>query len=234
MILGARKALAEGDARRAASQLEQAKATGVAYGPMEDSPAKVEALLNRYSNLQAQQGQKDSEGYRHEYAGLLMEEAKGFLPWREFDEAERLAGDAQRMPVQYNPVEPHPDTLLQQIAAMRRGGASAAPAEIHPDAISGGLANVASSDDKPRAADLTRQARAALNRGDLASAEQMARQADSLARDSAFGQQEDRPALVLFEIQKARLRSPSGVTLAGGAGQRRQWIRHSIDLRSEP
>jgi general secretion pathway protein D len=216
LILGARKALAEGDARRAASQLEQAKATGVVYGPMEDSPAKVEAVLEHYNKLQAQQGQKDSEGYRHEYAGLLMEESKGFLPWREFDEAERLAGDAQRMPVQYNPVEPHPDALLQQIAALRRGG-NAAPTEIHPDAISGSLANVAGSDDKPRAAELTRQARAALNHGDLASAEQMARQADSLARDSAFGPQEDRPALVLFEIQKARLRNPSGVVVAGGA-----------------
>jgi len=217
LILGARKALAEGDARRAASQLDQAKATGVVYGPMDDSPAKVEALLNHYNNLMAQQGQKDSEGYRHEYAGLLMEEAKGFLPWREFDEAERLAGDAQRMPVQYNPVEPHPDTLLQQIAAMRRGGGNGAPAEIHPESISGSLANVAGSDDKPRAADLTRQARAALEHGDLVAAEQMARQADSLARDSAFGPQEDRPALVLFEIQKARLRNPSGVALAGGA-----------------
>ena len=184
---------------------------------MEDSPAKVEALMNRYNNLQAQPGQKDSEGYRHEYAGLLMEEAKAFLPWREFDEAERLAGDAQRMPVQYNPVEPHPDTLLQQIAAMRRGGGSGTPSEIHPDAISGGLANVAGSDDKPRAADLTRQARAALARGDLGSAEQLARQAQSLARDSAFGPQEDRPEVVLFDIQKARLRAPSGVVFAGGA-----------------
>ena len=99
---------------------------------MEDSPAKVEALLGRYNNLSAQLGQQNSEGYRHEYAGLLMEESKGLLAWREYDDAERLATDAQRLGVQYNPVEPHPDTLLQQIAAERRSGGNGAPAEMNP------------------------------------------------------------------------------------------------------
>jgi general secretion pathway protein D len=216
LLRGARKALAEGDAKRAAIQLEQAKATGVAYGPMEDSPAKVEALLNRFNSLMAQQGQKDSEGYRHEYAGMLMEESKGLLAWREYDNAERLAGDAQNMGVQYNPVELHPDTLLQQIAAQRRGGSNAALAEIHPDAIPGGLATVAGGDDKPRAVELTRQARSALSSGDFKEAERLARMADGLARDAAFGPREDRPALVLFDIQNARVHSPSGVVAAGG------------------
>jgi general secretion pathway protein D len=221
LLRGARKALAEGDTRRAASQLEQAVAARVSYGPMEDSPAKIEALLNRYNGLMAQQGQRDSEGYRHEYAELLIEEGKGLLAWREFDDAERLANDAQSMAVQYNPVEPHPETLLQQIAAQRRGQGNnngiGAPAEIRPETISGALAPVGTGDDKPRAAELTRQAREALSRGDLNLAEQFARQADSLARDEAFGPREDRPSVVLFEIQKARLRNPSGVVPAGGA-----------------
>lgn len=217
LLLGARKALAEGDAHRAASQLEQARAAGVAYGPMEDSPAKVEALLNRYNSLMAQQGQKDSDGYRHDYAQMLMEEAKGLLAWREYDHAERLTNDAQGMAVQYNPVEQHPDTLLQQIAAQRRGG-SGASAEIRPDAIPGGMATAAGGNDKPRAVELTRQARAALSSGDLNAAERLARMADAASPDdSVFGPQEDRPAVVLFAIQTARLRNPSGVVLAGGA-----------------
>ncbi|HEX3999973.1 MAG TPA: hypothetical protein VHX65_15585 [Pirellulales bacterium] len=246
LLKGARKALAQGDARRAATELEQARATGVAYGPMEDSPAKVDSLMNRYNNLMAQQNQSNTEGYRHEYAGLLMEESKGLLAWREYDDAERLASDAQNMGVQYNPVEQHPDALLQEIAAERRGGGNGAPSTInlmaveampmHP--VPGQTAN-GGGDDKQHAAELIRQARAAIGRGELNLAEQLARQASGFARDSAFGPQEDQPALVLLDIQMARRNNPSGVVMAGGAQasdtQGNGYVTRSIyDPNSDP
>src|SRR6516164_3902405 len=99
-----------------------------------------------------------------------MEESEGLLRWREFDESERLAVDAKKLPVQYNPIESRPDMLLQKIAQERRGGrAGSDPA------------------NKRQAQELTRQARAAIAQGDMSRAEQFARQADGLAPDTAFG-----------------------------------------------
>ena len=80
----------------------------------------------------------------------------------------------------------------------------------------------ASADGKSRALDLTRQARAAMVRGDLNAAEQLAAQAQAIAPDSAFGAGDDRPGLVLYQIKSARLRTgrapmgQSGVVTAGG------------------
>src|SRR5690606_25448926 len=59
--------------------------------------------------------------------------------------------------------------------------------------------------DKEQALEITRHARMALARGDIAMAEKMARQAIGLAPETAYAAQEDRPALVLLEIQKAKL-----------------------------
>src|SRR5207253_584992 len=92
LLVNARKALALGDAHRSAALVEQAKTLGVGYGPLDDSPAKVGALVHKFTDLQSQSARRDSESYRHQYAALLMVQSEGLLRWREFDEAERLAG----------------------------------------------------------------------------------------------------------------------------------------------
>ncbi len=225
-LKSARKALATGDVRRAADQLEQAKALGLNYSPAEDSPPKVESLVHRFSTIAAEQSGRDADGFRHDYASLLLDEAKGLLAWREYDDAEKLTGDAQNLGVQFNPVETHPDALLQQITAERRAGGNGAPAELNAAANATAInaaplpgAQQAGGDDKPHAEELIHQARAAIARGELDLAEQFARQAHDCARDSAFGPHEDQPAVVLLDVQMARQRNAStgGVVTAGGA-----------------
>jgi hypothetical protein len=71
--------------------------------------------------------------------------------------------------------------------------------------------------NKQQAIDITRQARAALARGDSATAEQIARQAEMLAPDTAFAPSEDRPSLVLLDIQRAKRSTAAGAVQAGGA-----------------
>ncbi|HEV3416674.1 MAG TPA: hypothetical protein VG056_07680, partial [Pirellulales bacterium] len=122
LLLGARKALAVGDVQRANSLTEQAKRLQVNYGATDDSPARVETLVHKCSDLASQSNRADSDAYRHQYAALLMEESEGLLRWREFDESERLAMEAKKVPVQYNPIETRPDSLLERIAADRRQG----------------------------------------------------------------------------------------------------------------
>ncbi len=146
--------------------------------------------------------------------------------WREYDEAERLAGMASQQPVKFNPVEMRPDVMLQRIAAARVGGPGAAMrSDMGSLAQASGQASAppptqpqaqASINAKPQAVALTMQARMAIQRGDLARAEQLARQADGMVPDSAFGPQEDRPSLVMLEIQKIRMSGGSGVMTASG------------------
>ena len=232
-LLGARKALAVGDVQRALALSEQAKRLQLNYGAMDDSPARIEALATKYRELSSQAGRTDSEGYRRQYAGLLMEEAEGLLRWREFDEAERLTADAKKLPVQYNLIESRPDSLLERIASQRRGAAQSASGGSRVDLVGAGsrldLVGVASTPsptghagpdpaNKRQAQELTRQARSAFSQGDINGAEQLARQADGLAPDTAFASQEDRPSIVLLDVQRARLHGTGGVATAVATG----------------
>ena len=216
LLLAARRALAVGDVRRATEYVEQAKRINAHYEFQEDAPAKVEAMLRRYKDVvDARPGREETEGWRHQYCELLMDQAQQLLRWRDFDEAERLTQDAARMRVSYGPFEAKPDALLERIAVERKknqvaGGATnnrqlasaAAEAERAPSkAISPAMA------DKERATLLTRQARGALVVGSLDQAEQLARQAEAIGvPERAFAADDDSPTAVLVDIQRARAR----------------------------
>lgn len=74
------------------------------------------------------------------------------------------------------------------------------------------------ADAKPRCLELVRRAREALAAGNVREAEALAGQADALGvPDGEFGQQDDRPWLVLLEIQKLRRRDNNVVPAAAGA-----------------
>ncbi len=51
LLLGARRALAQGDLRRAAAQIDEAKKLTVSYGFHDDSPVKVEALIRKAKDI---------------------------------------------------------------------------------------------------------------------------------------------------------------------------------------
>ena len=53
-----------------------------------------------------------------------MEQAEGLLRWREYDEAERLAGEVKKLGIEYSPFEPKPEQLLQRIDNAKRAGIS--------------------------------------------------------------------------------------------------------------
>lgn len=134
MLLEGRRALAVGDARRAAMLAQQAKATGVAFGPG-DNPDKLQATIAGYNDLMAQRNERgNTESWRRQLAKLLMEQADSLLRWQEYDEAERLATEAARLRVQFTPYEPRPEQLLEHIANLRRQGQvpARAPSGVMP------------------------------------------------------------------------------------------------------
>ncbi len=113
-----RRALAVGDVRRAVERLNQAKRLEVRYGPLDDSPAKVEATIAKYQEIVTLD--RNTETGRRAYARLLMEESEALLHYGQFDEAEELANRAAQQQVTYSPFEARPQNLLAEIAAARR------------------------------------------------------------------------------------------------------------------
>ena len=99
----------------------QAKALAVRYDFTEDNPTKVEAAIYKFNELlQRPAGERNGESYRRRYAELQMQQADELLRWREFDEAERLVGEAQRLGLNYGPFEASPEMLQKRIADARK------------------------------------------------------------------------------------------------------------------
>lgn len=120
LLLEARKALAVGDSRRAASLAERARAMNVPFGPM-DNPEKILAAVATYNDLMSQRSERgQSESWRRQYAKVLLEQAEALVRWNELNEAERLATEASRLRVTYSPYEPRPEQLLEHIANLRQ------------------------------------------------------------------------------------------------------------------
>lgn len=125
LLVGARRALALGDVRRAAALLAQARDLNARYGAYDDSPVKVEAAIRQYEDLMQQPPERrQTEGFRRQHAKLLMEQAQALVQWQQFAEAERLATEAGRINSSYGPLDTRPEALLRQIDAARRQAAS--------------------------------------------------------------------------------------------------------------
>ncbi len=236
LLLEARKALAVGDVRRARGMVSQAKALGVRYTLHDDEPAKVESAIGKFEQLQARrQSAANDQSYWRQYGRLLLEQGDWMVRWRQFEEAERLANDAQKLPVKYSPFEPNPKALLSRISEARRPAAqfrqqpaprttltATPPGPTEPLPVAPGAPN---ADAKSQAMMLVRQARTALNSRDINTAQRLAAQAAALnVPDSAYGPQDDRPSFVMLDLQKMMAagagQPPIAVIRAGGVGQR--------------
>ncbi len=126
-LLGARRALAVGDIRRAAAELDAAKTLRLSYGPHADSPDKVDAAIRKYREvMELLSSRGEGEAGQHQLADVLMDQALELARWQDFDEAERLVQSVKGLRVNYGPFEAKPDALLERIATARRQ-AGAAP-----------------------------------------------------------------------------------------------------------
>ena len=224
LLIAARKALAVGDVRTAKANVEGAKALGVEYGYHDDTPVRVETTVRKHDEIMAQGSRRDSEGWRRSYADLLMEQAGQLLRWKEYNDAERLAGDAAQLNANYGPFEAKPAALIERIAKERNGVAGAiasneAPSGLKLAPVEVAKERVVADSGKEKCASLLKEARVALTAGDLDQAESLAKQAEDLkVPNREFGAKEDRPWLVELEVQKARSRN-SGVTTAAGKAE---------------
>ncbi|MCX7427210.1 MAG: hypothetical protein NTW96_16480, partial [Planctomycetia bacterium] len=215
LVLAGRRALAMGDVRRASEMVEKAKGCRATYGPKDDSPQLLQNAIEKYGNLIVDQAaRKHTESYRRQFARLMMEQSDALLAWRDYGEAERLANQAKAQGINYGPLEANPDTLLERIAVARRQNQAAA-------AMPGGVASDlpgASLAAKQNVSRLVHQSRSAYAAGDLGAAEAYAKAAVAMqVPESSFAPGEDRPGMILLDIQKARLAGAGAVVPAGGS-----------------
>ncbi len=244
LLLEARRSLAYGDVVRAREFVEKAGALHVRYEFHEDQPTKVREAIDKLEILKDQQQQGlDPRTAKYQHAQLLTEQGEWLLKWNDLDMAERVAVNADRLGANFTPLEASPQKLLQRIGQARSKGPGTANLSAtkqspiqgprQPSSVS--PASPASTTDlatkKNQSLALVAQARAALTRGEITAAKQLAEQAAALGvPDSVYATNEDRPAMVLFEIQRsggprqptsiapATLGSPASgnVSLAGG------------------
>ena len=140
-LLAARKALAVGDVRRATAAVEAAKQAKVDYGLHDDTPERVENAIRDYRQvMELLNAEQESDGARHQLAGVLLDQAQQLMRWKDFDEAERLTQSVKSLNVAFGPFEVKPETLMEKIAAARRKS-GVAPA----GAVAGGEAPYAAS-----------------------------------------------------------------------------------------
>lgn len=241
LLLEAHRALSFGDVTRARQFGEKAEALGVGYEFHEDQPAKVLEAVQKFEILNDQQKRGlDPRTAKSQHAQLLLEQAEWLLKWNDLDTAERVVVNVSRMGVDFNTFGVSPQKLLERIKLARKQGPNPAGLTSAQEKPSpSGLVNPLATDTaepssallaekKKQALVLVAQARAALARGELPSAKQLAERASSLGvPDSYYAAGEDRPALVLLEIQKnSGPQQPAsvapgavqgGVSLAGGA-----------------
>ncbi|MGD9126639.1 MAG: general secretion pathway protein GspD [Planctomycetia bacterium] len=196
LLLQARRALAMGDVKRAMERVAEAKLQRVNYGPSDDTPARVEADIRLFTDLVNDKNlKKHTQAYHRKLARVLMQQAEALLAWKDFDTAERLTVQAQGLRADFGPVEKTPAKLLSQIVAARAG----------KPVLNAGNQRMTLAQAKEKALGLTRRARDAFSAGDLKAAEMYAQNAVALqVPPTAFAPNEDRPGLVMREVQRAR------------------------------
>lgn len=216
LLLQARRALALGDVRRAGELAKKAQLMPLSRAPLDDTAEKVELAIRRYQEVMAQPGQTETQ--RRSKVKMLTGQAEVLLAYGDYQQAEQLATRASQEKINYNPFEARPQDLLRRIAAARRQDDRSATTSPPGTAV-------AASEDaagpslaaRQRAVELAREARAAMEAGQLALAESLARQAEQLGvPDSAYAPGEDRPGVVLFDARKAILEANSGVRRVSG------------------
>ncbi len=209
-LLAARRALAQGDMAEAGRQIGIAKSQNATYGPNEDSPARIEALMQAQQRFAAGPPRgTDPSQFNREFAQFLLEQADQLFAYGELDAAQGLAQRARSIPVQYRPTERNPDALLQAIAARRTAAPAAAPG-IEPSR----LPMPAGGNSKDEALRLVAQAQMEMDRGNLPAAQQLAERARSM--NVAWAPNDTQPWQILLEVGNRMRRRPGGDVAQAG------------------
>lgn len=222
-LLAARRALVVGDVAQAQQHVQQAQQIPATYAASEDSPQSVLQAITEYQQLTA--NKDDSASWRQGYAKFLVSQANVLIDYGDVELAEQVATEAGGLRVAFDQLDTSPRDVLDRIARQRTG--NLLPATIAPEHES--IATV-----KQETMVLLAEARAALATGDLKRAEALAGQASRLnVADSQFAPQEDSPARLAVDLQRARAEAES-IQLTTGSSIQELRLPHLEQIQEEP
>ncbi len=192
-LRSARRALAVGDVALAKQHVAQAKEFSVDYGVAGDSPVRVLQAIDEFEQLSS--NKDDSPSWQQGFAKFLLTQADAMIQHGDWDGAENIANEAAGLQASFESTDTTPQDVLIRVANLRQGKEQtivhAAPKSI----------SVAKADTLK----LLAEARQALSRGNLTQAEKLAAQTSQLnVADSQFAADEDSPARLAADLQRAR------------------------------
>lgn len=214
LLLAARQAVAHGDLARAAQLTARAAAIPANYGPQDDSPERLSLLIGQVEAA-SRAASSDDPVRKRQYAELLFAQARILAAYRDYRTADLLVNQIEQLDVELGRLAAPLDHLRHELTA----ALAAAPheAEVGTDATSPAPpATGAEGRGLAETLALLVRAREALAAGRIDEAEQFARQAHGLGvPDTRFEREDDRPGLVMLDIQRARA-AATDVAAAGG------------------
>ena len=129
VLLRARQALAQSDLTQAESLLKEAAAMSANFDALGDSPATIQALVDRQNQLVGMaQGQHPE--YNAGAASFFLVQAEALLYYQDFDGAETLIKHARSFDVQFNDKIGDPDRLEKLLEISRASLPKQAPAAV--------------------------------------------------------------------------------------------------------
>lgn len=117
-LLKARQALAMGDLQTAKQLLETASSYNVDYKAVGDSPATVQSMIDRQSQLLTLKSNEDP-AFNAGAASFLLTQAEALIYYQDFETAEALITQARRFPVDFNAAIGNPDQLATILETAR-------------------------------------------------------------------------------------------------------------------
>ncbi|MEL7496331.1 MAG: hypothetical protein AAFN77_01885 [Planctomycetota bacterium] len=118
LMLKARRALANGDLPTASSLATAAKKLTVDFQQLGDSPATIEQLVARRTQL-AEMAQASDPQFNTAAASYFLIQAEALIHYGDFDNATSMIAKARTFPVEFNDQTGSPDKLEQMLNARR-------------------------------------------------------------------------------------------------------------------
>jgi len=204
MLHQARRAIAEGDLRKAATLVSEVDRLKVGFGPGDDTADDVDRLIREAASLRQPRDGESRQQLDHRYARFLKHQADGLRRHGDRALAEKLARKAQEV-----------------------GGDGGSPTLTVSDAGERPRDSVATR--KREALALLARAKAALDRDDVRLAERLTADAQRLdVPEDAFAPGELQPWLLQLQIRKIRSRQGSAYRTAAHQDDRSRSSRYAV------
>ncbi|MGB7328993.1 MAG: hypothetical protein WBD31_29200, partial [Rubripirellula sp.] len=118
LLLKSRQALANDDVQTSKSLADAAAKLAVDFKSIGDSPATVDALIQRRSQL-VEMAQAKDPNYNVATASYFLVQAESLIHYQDFDNASKLIATAREFPVEFNASTGIPDQLEKMLVARR-------------------------------------------------------------------------------------------------------------------